>query len=44
MARDVEDALLEIFENEGKLSKEDSTEFLSSLEKGHRYQRDVWAT
>lgn len=44
MARDVHEALLEIFQQEGKLSKEEADKFMESLEKGKRYQRDVWVT
>ena len=44
MARDVQEALLVIFQKQGNLSKDDSEKFLTSLEAQHRYQRDVWVT
>ena len=42
MARDVEDALLEIFETEGKMGVEEAHQYLKSLRAAKRYQRDVY--
>ncbi len=42
MARDVEDALLEIFETEGKMGVEESHQYLKQLRATKRYQRDVY--
>jgi sulfite reductase (NADPH) flavoprotein alpha-component len=42
MARDVEQALLEIVATQGHLSLEDADEYLSELRQQQRYQRDVY--
>jgi sulfite reductase (NADPH) flavoprotein alpha-component len=42
MAKDVQDALLAIFEERGKLSSEQASEFLKQLRRDKRYQRDVY--
>lgn len=42
MARDVEQALLDIVTEQGKLSSEDADEYLSELRQQQRYQRDVY--
>ena len=42
MAKDVQDALLSIFEERGKLSSEQANEFLKQLRRDKRYQRDVY--
>ena len=42
MAKDVQDALLEIFEKQGKLSSEQAGEYLKQLRRDKRYQRDVY--
>lgn len=42
MARDVEDALLEIFETEGKMGTEEAHQYLKHLRTEKRYQRDVY--
>ncbi|ORF05294.1 sulfite reductase [NADPH] flavoprotein, alpha-component [Snodgrassella alvi] len=42
MARDVEQALLDIVIEQGKLSSEDADEYLSELRQQQRYQRDVY--
>ncbi len=42
MADDVHNALLQIVEQEGKLSAEQAAEYLSQLKKDKRYQRDVY--
>ncbi|PIT54676.1 sulfite reductase [NADPH] flavoprotein, alpha-component [Snodgrassella alvi] len=42
MARDVEQALLEIVATQGQLSLEDADEYLSELRQQQRYQRDVY--
>ena len=42
MAKDVENALLEVIEKQGTLSKDDAEEFLNELREDKRYQRDVY--
>ncbi|UJF34800.1 sulfite reductase subunit alpha [Paenibacillus hexagrammi] len=42
MAKDVHNALLQIIEQEGKLSAEEAEAYLSELQKQGRYQRDVY--
>ena len=42
MAKDVQDALLAIFQERGKLSPEQASEFLKQLRRDKRYQRDVY--
>ena len=42
MAKDVNDALLDIISTEGKMSAEAATEYLTALKKDKRYQRDVY--
>ena len=42
MAKDVQDALLAIFEEQGQLSSEQASEFLKQLRRDKRYQRDVY--
>ncbi|MAM91711.1 MAG: assimilatory sulfite reductase (NADPH) flavoprotein subunit [Opitutaceae bacterium] len=42
MAKDVQDALLAIFQERGKLSPEKASEFLKQLRRDKRYQRDVY--
>lgn len=42
MARDVEQALLDIVSAQGQLSTEDADEYLSELRQEQRYQRDVY--
>ncbi|MGQ9445156.1 assimilatory sulfite reductase (NADPH) flavoprotein subunit [[Pasteurella] aerogenes] len=42
MAKDVENALLEVIEKQGNLSKDDAEEFLNELREDKRYQRDVY--
>ena len=42
MAGDVHNALLQIIQEHGKKSKEEAEEYLKSLKKAKRYQRDVY--
>lgn len=42
MAKDVENALLDVIAQEGKLSPEEAEEYLDSLREEKRYQRDVY--
>ncbi|AAU37857.1 assimilatory sulfite reductase (NADPH) flavoprotein subunit [[Mannheimia] succiniciproducens] len=42
MAKDVENALLEVIAREGKLTPEDAEEYLNDLREDKRYQRDVY--
>jgi len=42
MARDVQHALLQIFENEGGMTEEKALEFLKKLKKEKRFQTDVY--
>lgn len=42
MAKDVNDTLLEIISTEGNMTPEQATEYLSTLKKQKRYQRDVY--
>ena len=42
MARDVQQALLQIFENEGGMTEEKALEFLKKLKKEKRFQTDVY--
>jgi sulfite reductase alpha subunit-like flavoprotein len=43
MPSDVSDAFQEIFMREGKLTKEQSEDYLKQLIKTKRYQRETWA-
>lgn len=42
MARDVEQALLDIIAEQGKLSRDDAEDYLNDLREEKRYQRDVY--
>ena len=42
MARDVETALLDIIETQGKLSRDDAEDYLNEMREDKRYQRDVY--
>ncbi|HBR98078.1 MAG TPA: assimilatory sulfite reductase (NADPH) flavoprotein subunit [Gammaproteobacteria bacterium] len=42
MAKDVEQAILDVIGDVGKLSADDATEFLNDLREADRYQRDVY--
>ena len=42
MARDVHEALLQIIEREGGLSRDGAEEYVRVLSSEHRYQRDVY--
>ncbi|EGU33390.1 assimilatory sulfite reductase (NADPH) flavoprotein subunit [Vibrio scophthalmi] len=42
MAKDVHEALIEVVQEHGKLSKEKAEEFITTLRKEKRYQRDVY--
>lgn len=42
MAKDVEQALLDVIEQQGKFSRDDAEEYLSELAEAKRYQRDIY--
>ncbi|MFY0758204.1 assimilatory sulfite reductase (NADPH) flavoprotein subunit [Metabacillus dongyingensis] len=42
MAHDVHNTLIEIFENEGGMSREKAEEYLADMQQQKRYQRDVY--
>ena len=42
MAKDVQQALIEIISEQGKLNLEDAEQYLTELRKAKRYQRDVY--
>lgn len=42
MAKDVEETLLEIFQHEGKMSSDVAKEYIKTMKKEKRYQRDVY--
>ncbi|WP_246145578.1 diflavin oxidoreductase [Bacillus rubiinfantis] len=42
MAKDVHNALIEVFEKEGAMSREDAEAYVNDLQKQGRYQRDVY--
>ncbi|MDU8023671.1 MAG: NADPH-dependent assimilatory sulfite reductase flavoprotein subunit, partial [Neisseria sp.] len=42
MARDVESALIEVIETQGKLSRDEAEDYLKDLREDKRYQRDVY--
>lgn len=42
MARDVENTLLDIISEQGKLSRDDAEDYLNGLREDRRYQRDVY--
>lgn len=42
MARDVETALIEVIETQGKLSRDDAEDYLNEMREDKRYQRDVY--
>jgi sulfite reductase (NADPH) flavoprotein alpha-component len=42
MARDVQQALLKIFESEGGMTEEKALEYLKQLKKEKRFQSDVY--
>jgi sulfite reductase alpha subunit-like flavoprotein len=42
MAKDVDQALLQIATEHGQLSPDEATAFISQLKKDKRYQRDVY--
>ncbi len=42
MAKDVEDALIDVIAEQGKLNRDDAEEYLNELRENHRYQRDVY--
>ncbi|MCK6265187.1 assimilatory sulfite reductase (NADPH) flavoprotein subunit [Vibrio sp. ZSDE26] len=42
MAKDVHEALIEVAEQQGKMSRDDAEEFINNLRKEKRYQRDVY--
>ncbi|SFD89829.1 sulfite reductase (NADPH) alpha subunit [Lentibacillus persicus] len=42
MAKDVENALLTIFENEGQMSADEAGDYLKKMRQEKRYQRDVY--
>ncbi|QLD32873.1 assimilatory sulfite reductase (NADPH) flavoprotein subunit [Mannheimia varigena] len=42
MAKDVEQALLDVIEQQGKFSRDDAEEYLNELAEAKRYQRDIY--
>ena len=42
MAKDVNDALIHVILNEGKMNKEDAVKYLDNLRRNGRYQKDVY--
>ncbi|ASK28580.1 assimilatory sulfite reductase (NADPH) flavoprotein subunit [Neisseria chenwenguii] len=42
MARDVEEALLDVIESQGKLNRDEAEDYLNDLREDKRYQRDVY--
>ncbi|OIQ22842.1 MAG: sulfite reductase [NADPH] flavoprotein, alpha-component [Vibrio sp. MedPE-SWchi] len=42
MAKDVHEALIEVAEQQGQMSRDDAEEFINTLRKEKRYQRDVY--
>lgn len=42
MAKDVEQALIDVIETQGKFSRDEAEEFLDELRQNKRYQRDVY--
>ncbi len=42
MAKDVHNALIDVIEKEGAMSREDAEAYLDKMQKDHRYQRDVY--
>ena len=42
MSKDVENALLQIIEQQGKKTKEEAKEYLERLKKNGRYEKDVY--
>ena len=42
MARDVEEALLEVITGQGKLSRDEAEDYLNDMREDKRYQRDVY--
>ena len=42
MARDVEEALLEVIAGQGKLSRDEAEDYLNDMREDKRYQRDVY--
>ncbi len=42
MAKDVENALIDVIAEQGKLNRDDAEEYLNELRENHRYQRDVY--
>ena len=42
MARDVEEALLNVVIEQGKLSRDEAEDYLNDLREDKRYQRDVY--
>lgn len=42
MAKDVHNALIDVIEKEGAMSREEAESFVNSLQKEGRYQRDVY--
>ncbi len=42
MAKDVNDALIQVAEQQGQLTRQDAEQFINDLRKAKRYQRDVY--
>ena len=42
MAKDVHNALIDVIEKEGNMSREEAEAYLNNIQKQGRYQRDVY--
>jgi sulfite reductase alpha subunit-like flavoprotein len=42
MPQAIREALIEIFQSEGKMEREDAEEYLKAMEKGGRYKQETW--
>jgi sulfite reductase alpha subunit-like flavoprotein len=42
MPQAIREALIEIFQSEGKMEREDAEEYLVAMEKGGRYKQETW--
>jgi sulfite reductase alpha subunit-like flavoprotein len=42
MPQAIREALIEIFQSEGKMEREDAEAYLVAMEKGGRYKQETW--
>jgi len=42
MPQAVREALIEVFQGEGKIEREDAERYLVGMEKGGRYKQETW--